>query len=318
MRYQKSNSIMFFVLYMLLLSATVPAFCGELAGHKFLITSVRTGETEIFLIDPDTGDAANLTRSPNSEERYPCWSPDGRQVAFTSNRDGTYNLYVMDAEGSNVRQLTDEKDPTVAYMPSWSGDGKQIVFGLHGEQPWMAGISPDGKNFRILGKGHDPCISPDGKKIAFTYSDGKGWCVFVCNADGSNRRQITYGTNQMGAVYPNWSPDGKKIVYANQVGEALEQFVCDSDGRNVRQLTRLGKVSCPAAWSPDGQWISFRVTDNAFWRNEELMKKTYEEKRGDKRPVWVVKADGSNPHIVEVLRYQCAIDGSRAAWKPVK
>jgi len=46
-------------------------YAGELAGHKFLITSVRTGETEIFLIDPDTGDAINLTRSPDSEERYP-------------------------------------------------------------------------------------------------------------------------------------------------------------------------------------------------------------------------------------------------------
>jgi len=318
MKSQKYHNIVIMIECLFLLSTAIPAFSGELAGHRFLITSVRTGETEIFLVDPELGDAINLTRSPNSEERYPCWSPDGKQVAFTSNRDGTYNLYVMNADGSNVRRLTYEKDPTVAYMPSWSGDGKQIVFGLHGQEPWMATISPNGKNFKILGKGHDPCISPDGKKIAFTYSDRKGWCVFVCNADGSNRRQITYGTNQMGAVYPNWSPDGKKIVYANHVGQALEQFVCDADGKNVRQLTHLGKISCPADWSPDGQWISFRVTDNAFWRDKELMKKTYEEKRGDKRPVWVVKADGSNPHIVEVLRYQCAIDGSRAAWMPVK
>lgn len=304
------------LLFVLIPSIPTIALSGELTGHKFLITSVRTGDTEIFLVDPDIGDAVNLTRSPKSEERYPCWSPDGKEVAFTSNRDGTYNLYVMKADGSDVRQLTHEKAPTVAYMPSWSGDGKKIVLGLHGKEPWMASISPDGKNLSILGKGHDPCISPDGKTIAFTETDGKGWCVFLCDADGSNRRQITYGTNEMGAVYPNWSPDGKRIVYANQVGNALEQFVCDADGRNVRQLTHLSKISCPAAWSPDGKWISFRVTDNAFWRNEELMKKTYEEKRGDKRPVWVVRADGSNPHVVEVLRYQCAIDGSRAAWKP--
>lgn len=304
------------LMFILIPSIPTTTLSGELAGHKFLITSVRTGDTEIFLVDPDIGDAVNLTRSPNSEERYPCWSPDGKGITFTSNRDGTYNLYVMKADGSDVRQLTREKDPTVAYMPSWSGDGKRIVFGLHGKEPWMASISPDGNNFRILGKGHDPCISPDGKTIAFTETDGKGWCVFLCDADGSNRRQITYGTNEMGAVYPNWSPDGKRIVYANQVNNALEQFVCDADGRNIRQLTHLSKISCPAAWSPDGKWISFRVTDNAFWRNKELMEKTYKDKRGDKRPVWVVRADGSNPHIVEVLRYQCAIDGSRAAWKP--
>lgn len=287
---------------------------AELSGHKFLITSVRTGDTEIFLVDPYMGDAVNLTRSPESEERYPCWSPDGIQMAFTSDRDGTYNLYVMSTNGSNLRQLTHEEDPNVAYMPSWAGNC--IAFGFHGKEPWMATIEPDGADFKIIGKGHDPCISPDGKMIAFTETDGKGWCVFTCNVDGSDRRQITYGTNEMGAVYPNWSPEGKQIVYANQVGDALEQFVCDADGRNVRQLTHLGRISCPAAWSPDGKWISFRSTDNAFWRNKELMEKTYREKRGDKRPVWVIKSDGSNPHIVEVLQYQCAIDGSRPAWKP--
>jgi len=75
-------------------------------------------------------------------------------------------------------------------------------------------------------------------------------------------------------------------------------------------------ITCPAAWSPDGKWISMRVTDNAFWRDKELMEKTYREKRGDKRPVWIIRPDGSNPYVVEALRYQCAIDGSRPAWKP--
>ncbi|HEX5242636.1 MAG TPA: hypothetical protein VFW23_05175, partial [Tepidisphaeraceae bacterium] len=58
-------------------------FAGELAGYKFLITSVRTGNTEIFEVDPDMGDARNITRSASSEDRYPCWAPDGRQLAFT-------------------------------------------------------------------------------------------------------------------------------------------------------------------------------------------------------------------------------------------
>jgi len=297
-----------------LLALSTISYGSELAGHKILITSVRTGDTEVFVVDPDAGDAQNLSRSPKSEDRYPCWSPDGKKVAFTSDRDGTYNLYVMDADGGNVRQITHETSPTVCYMPSWSGD--KIVFGLHGAKPYMASISPDGSNLRTLGEGHDPCIAPDGKTIAFTETDGKGWCVFACDADGRNRRQLTFGTNKMGAVYPYWSPDGKEIVYANQVGDSLEQFVCDADGKNVRQLTHLGKISCPAAWSPDGKWISLRVTDNAFWRDPRLMAQTYAEKRGDKRPVWVIGADGSNPHVIEVLRYQCAIDGSRASWKP--
>jgi len=93
-----------------------------------------------------------------------CCSPDGKQVAFTSNRDGTYNLYVMNADGASLRESTHEEDPNVAYMPSWSDDC--IAFGFHGKQPWMAIISPNSKDFRIIGKGHDPCISPDGDVVA--------------------------------------------------------------------------------------------------------------------------------------------------------
>jgi len=289
---------------------------GELAGYKFLVTSIRTGDTEVFLVDPYLGDAKNLTRSPQSEDRYPCWSPDGSQIAFTSDCNGTYNLYVMNADGSNVRQLTHEKSPTVCYMPSWSGDGRRITFGWHGEKTLICTIAPDGSNFKTVGPGHDPCFSPDGKTIAFTAQVGNGFCVFAMDADGKNVRQVTTHVNTMGAVFPNWSPYGAKIVYSDQVENSLEIFVCDADGSNVKQLTSLGKISTPAAWSPDMKWISFRVCDTAFWRDPVTLKKAYQEKRADLRPVYVMGADGSTPHVVEVLRYHCAIDGSRAVWKP--
>jgi TolB protein len=304
------------LLSMVWLVLSVIADAGELAGHKFLITSIRTGDTEIFLVDPQMGDAMNLTRSPQSQERYPCWSPDGLRIAFTSDRDGAYNLYVMDADGSNVWQLTREKAPAVCYAPSWSRDGNRIAFGLHGDKALIATVSPDGTQFKAVGPGHDPCISPDGKLIAFTGPADKGYCVFVMDANGGNVRRITAHVNVMGSVFPTWSPNGTRIAYSDQVGEALEVFVCDADGSNVRQLTSLGKMSSPADWSPDMKWLSFRVCDTAFWRNPETSKAAHEEKRPDFRPVYVMGADGSNPHIVEVLRYHCAIDGSRAAWKP--
>src|SRR5215467_1307979 len=100
---------------------------GDLAGYKLLVTSVRTGDTEIFVVDPETGDAQNLSRSPSSEDRYPCWSPDGTQVAFTSNRQGPYSLYVMNADGSNVKRLV--YNDAICYMPSWqrTAEGEKIV-----------------------------------------------------------------------------------------------------------------------------------------------------------------------------------------------
>jgi TolB protein len=80
---------------------------AQLENTKFLITSVRTGDTDIFLINPVSGDAFNVTKAPGSEERYPAWHPSGKQVIFTSNReDGkTYNYYISDTEGKNRKQI---------------------------------------------------------------------------------------------------------------------------------------------------------------------------------------------------------------------
>ncbi len=304
---------MMLILAAIVFAADDPA--SDLKGHQFLVTSVRTGDTEVFLVDPTTGDATNLTRSPKSEDRYPCWSPDGMRFAFTSDRDGAANLYVADVDGQHVRRLTNLKAPAVVYMPSWVGD--RIVFGLHDSRTEIASIKPEGGELKILGNGHDPVLSPGGARIAFTGEAPGGVTVFVMDSDGSHRRQIVKEANSWGAVFPDWSPDGKSLVYAFKVGEDLELFTVDADGETVpRQLTRLGGVSTPAAWSPDGAWISFRHTDEAYWRSPERMKKVYSERSSDKRPVWVVRADGTAPRIVECLRYQCAMDGSRAAWRP--
>jgi TolB protein len=288
-----------------------------LEGYHLLVTSVRTGHTEIFDVDPASGDARNITRSHDCENRYPCWSPDGRAIAFTSNREGgTYNLFVCNADGSHVRALTHEHGTGVAYMPSWVGD--HIVFGLHREQPEMASIHPNGSDLTILGRGHDPCLSPDGTKIAYTGEVAGGVSVFVMDADGSNKTQILQAANPWGAIFPSWSPDGKTIVYSFKSGEALELFLIDPAGqRPPRQLTHLNKVCTPAAFSPDGQWIAFRCTDEMYWRSPERMERVYAEKPGDKRPVWVIRPDGTDAHVIEPLRYQCAMDGSRAAWKPL-
>ncbi len=115
-----------------------------LGGYKLLVTSVRTGDTEVFIADPATGDMFNVSRSPKSEDRYPCCSPDGTQICFMSDREGTTNLWICNADGSKVRRLN--RTPDVCYMPSWQKTprGERIVFGQHGEKPGMTSIRPDG------------------------------------------------------------------------------------------------------------------------------------------------------------------------------
>ena len=103
------------------------------------------------------------------------------------------------------------------------------------------------------------------------------------------------------------------------MGDALELFIIDADGSNEHPLTKFGgtSVCTPSAWSPDGKWISFRRTDERYWSNPERMVKVYAEKPADKRPVWIIRPAGGDAQVIEALRYQMAIDGSRASWKPL-
>src|SRR5262249_32702195 len=159
----------------------------------------------------------------------------------------------------------------------------------------------------ILGEGHDPTLSPDGKLIVYTGETGNGVSVFLMNYDGSVKRQILKETSKVGATFPNWSPDSKQIVYSFPVGDALELFIVNVDGSDNHQLTHTRKICTPSAWSPDGKWISFRLTDERYWSDKQRMVKIYSEKPADKRPVWIVRPDGSDPHVIECLRFQCAI-----------
>jgi TolB protein len=290
---------------------------GEPIGISMVVATFRTGDTELFIVDPDTGDARNLTRSPGSSERYPSCSPDGSLVAFNSNRDGTHNLYLINADGSGLRQLTHEKKGVEAGMQSWTADGRWIYFGLFGGgPPRMCRIRPDGSGFKIVGQGIDPAISPDGKTIVFARALKDGHHLFAMDEDGSHVRQLTAQGNAWAGVHAAWTPDGQRIIYADQVGDALELFSCRPDGSEAKQLTRLGTAATSPAVSPDGQWISFRLCDEIYWRDGQTSERAYKERRADKRPVWVMRSDGSDPHVIEPLRYQTTIDGSRAPWRP--
>ena len=286
---------------------------AQLEHTQFLITTVRTGDTEIFSINPITGDAFNISKAPKSEERYPAWHPNGKQVIFTSNReDGkTYNYYIANLDGSNLKKISNLTEGSVAYWASFTSDGKWIYFN-EGNTSKIYRVTPEGRQQEEVADGRDANISSDGKKFVYTQKGQKAWGVWTMDSGGKNRVQIIPNESEIGGIAPVWSPDGKRIAFSMQVGEIAEIFSCNADGSDLRQLTDIKQISSSPAYSPDGRIITFRVTNEAYWRDVKKMKQTYDEKAGDKRPIWVMNVDGSNVRIVEVLHYQCALDGSRA------
>lgn len=304
---------------LLIFEGTAIAQTASSNAYNLLTISTRSGNAEIFIVDPFNGDAKNVSNSPTAYERYPCWSNDGKKITFNSDKDGTQNLYIMDSDGKNIKQLTFEKAPAVTGMQSWPKDGSFIYFGIFGKGPaQMCRIKPDGTDFKFITTGVDPNISPDGSTVVYAddIPGGGGHVVYTMKADGTNKKQITNVKNDLYGVHPVWSPDGKTIAFGQKVGEGIEIFTCKPDGSDLKQITKLGKVSTSPAFSQDMKYISFRVCEEPFWTNSEKMKKTYSEKDPSLRPVWIIGADGTDPHLLEPLKYNVMVDGSRLPWKP--
>ena len=173
-------------------------------------------------------DGSNLRRLTTDGGGFPSWSPDGQHIAFHSDRDGNYEIYVMDSDGSNLRRLT--KYPAVDWFPSWSPDGQHIAF--HSDRDGNVEIyvmDSDGSNPRRLTHHSDrdwsPSWSPDGQHIAFrSYRDGN-YEVYVIGSDGSNLRRLTHHSASDG--FPSWSPDGQHIAFGSRRDGDWEIYVME-------------------------------------------------------------------------------------------
>ncbi|HKI38173.1 MAG TPA: DPP IV N-terminal domain-containing protein [Gemmataceae bacterium] len=276
---------------------------GAAAGDKeytLLVSSTRTGNAEIFLVNPEWGDARNLTRH-KGDDTFPAWSADGKKIAFISDRDGRPNVYVMDADGKRVKQLTNEKgEKDRCYCPTWSPDGKKLAYCRirEGKGADTIVMDADGSNDKsIRDNAWDPAWSPDGKKIAITAWTDKGFKVCVMDRDGTNLKEFATGDNFNGNVYPCWSPDGKKIAYTDVTEGGYEIHVCDADGKNIKKLTTVGGLNTYSAWSSDGKTIAF----------------SHNEGTGPVS-IYLMDADGSNAREIPALKEQAG--GSRPAWRP--
>ena len=244
-------------------------------GENGKIAFFRQGD--IWVIEPDGTEESNLTGEAFGGA--PSWSPDGSRIAYDAIVNGNFDVYVMNADGSNQTRLTDS--PAFDTRPAWSADGSQIYFQSTRDGAFdIYVMNADGSDQTRLtdSPAFDgmPAASPDGSTIAFTSDRDGNQEIYSMNPDGSNQTNLTNDPNPN--TDANWSPDGSHIAYTTVIAGIGDIFVMDADGSNQTNLTNSPGVNeTSPAWSPDGTKIAFVAPIEGGIA------------------VFVMNADGSNP-----------------------
>jgi len=251
----------------------------------------------------------------------PLPTPSGSgEIAFVSERDGMSQIYIMNADGSDRRCLTQDHRQDHWY-PHWSPDGERIAFHSHqSSNVWsIYTIGVQGGDVQRLthedARDAGPVWSPDGTQIGFD----RDFDLWIMNADGSNPRQITDDPGIDG--HADWSPDGSQIALTSERHGNPEIYVMSVDGSDLRRLTHDDAGDWWPNWSPDGTQIAFKsdrdgdfeiyvinvdgtnlrqLTDNTAEDGEpdwspDGTQIAFESNRDGNFEIYVMNADGTNP-----------------------
>jgi Tol biopolymer transport system component len=256
-------------------SATFPGANGKIAFY-----SNRSGNNEIYVMNPDGSGVTDITNSP-ADDKAPAWSADGKHIAFLRTIGGNQDIWVMNADGSGQHQITNL--PSKEFSPHFSPDGEKIAFTSDRDgNDEIFVMNADGTNQTQLtfnaADDYGPRFSPDGEKIVFISERTGHPEIFVMDANGSNVRQLT--NNTFGDFAPDYTSDGEKIVFTRQFAAGENEiFVMNADGSDPRDLTNNPANSEFAGHSsPDGERIVF-----------------VRRFSGTSTDIFVMNADGSAP-----------------------
>ena len=248
-------------------NSSPPPPCTTNCG-KIVFVSDRDGNYEVYTCNADGSDVTRLTNDP-AWDSYPAWSPDGTRIAFIRNE----NLFIMNADGSNVVQKT---FANYVLYPAWSPDGTRIAFndnynGISIIDLTSGSISfvPNTQSTYYVNP--SPAWSPDGTKIAFESDMGRETGIvdiFTISPAGSGLTNLTSniisGDNY---IYPAWSPDGTKlcvelISYTNR---SIAVMNADGTGLTIIKTTEDDYYESVPSWSPDGTRIAYTESGSIKW-----------------------------------------------------
>jgi Tol biopolymer transport system component len=256
--------------------ATVPGKNGRIAYMR----KDHTGHWQIWVASSRLSGARQLSHG-RYDSGWPVWSPDGKRLAFDSNRSNhTSNgsahindVFLMRSDGSGLKKLTDSEG--VNGDAAWSPSGRSIAFDSDraNRKGFNAIYLIDAKSRKIRRitsparplSDYEPRFSPDGTHIVFARARGTAdnapAALFTVRLDGSRLHRLTSFTLKVGAS--DWSPDGKRIVFeAYPNGAYGDIYVVDASGGRPLNLTHDPNGQADPVWSPDGQKILF--LDNRY------------------------------------------------------
>lgn len=245
----------------------------------------------------DDGPPTNLTND-TSFNGSAQWSPDGERIAFRSNRSGAEAVWLMDADGGNLIQLTDDLDGDSGPMFSPTND---VLSTLRRNEVHVIGL--DGRGDTVVASG--PAIrvggwSPDGLQLSYHWANGLG-DIHVVDADGNNPVLLTDDRSDDHSAV--WSPDGGRIAFVSDRGGADDLYMMNTDGSDLVALTSGPEEDEAVAWSPDGGQLAFLRNDVAE-TGRQLM---------------VMNADGSGLHPITasaqiIIGFSWSPDGEFIAY----
>lgn len=233
-------------------------------GGLIAFTSTRSGDRQIFAMNPDGSGQTNLSNDPGSDDFSPAWSPVGTRIAFVSARTGDQDIWVMSADGSAQTDVTN--DPGADYSPTWSPDGTQIAFASDrsgNSEIWTMGA--DGSNLQQFtsdpGTDDRPAWSPDGATMLWTSDRTGDNEIFEQNADGTGFAANL--TNDAGKADDDaaWSPDGSTVAFDSDRGGTPQIYLMNPDGSAQTRLTATSNgAGLDPVFAPDqGSRVAFEL-----------------------------------------------------------
>jgi Tol biopolymer transport system component len=212
-------------------------------------------------------------QSPGADDMWPVWSPDGKQIAFVSNRDGNKEIYVMNADGSKQRDISNT--PYDDSKPQWSPDGQRLIYlsSVNGDGNLTLVDADGGSPFNLASEVtvyvNFPQWSPDSSHIAFISAINDSENLYVISPDGRSLLNLTKDIQHLDNSFRfQWSPDSEHIAFEiiNDDGVPVKLLVADSTAQTPHSLLDdfwiANKLFCCLSnwiWSPDSQSIIFAI-----------------------------------------------------------